>query len=97
MESAPEVPHSDPQEDKPTKPCVGHFGSFVGQFCDGLSVSLSTYGASGVPVNGEWRESKKDLSVCPLLLKFGFCFALGHIDIGVTDVFIFSVRRTLRP
>ena len=43
---------AETQDDKPKKPCVGRFGSFVGQFNDGLSVSLSTYGSTGEPENG---------------------------------------------
>lgn len=41
------------EEKKAEKPCVGHFGSFSALFSDGLNVSLSTYGASGMPINGK--------------------------------------------
>lgn len=35
------------------KPCVGRFGSFVARFNDGLTLGISTYGNSGLPVDGE--------------------------------------------
>lgn len=41
------------ESENPKKPCVGQFGSFIGQFNDGMSISLSTYGGSGQPENGE--------------------------------------------
>ena len=44
---------SEAQPEPPQKPCVGGFGSFSGQFSDGLSVSVSTYGSSGHPVDGK--------------------------------------------
>jgi hypothetical protein len=49
-EEEPQETKEEPK--KPEKPCVGRFGSFCAQFDDGLSLSLSTYGSSGLPVNG---------------------------------------------
>ena len=37
----------------PPKPAVGCFGSFSAQLGSGMSLSFSTYGSEGEPINGE--------------------------------------------
>ena len=48
-------PHKSPEPEVVKKPCVGRYGSFSAQLVDGMCISLSTYGPTGEPVDGNYK------------------------------------------